>query len=577
MVPPEVLELDEPPDPGHAVEESVAATPQAVVSASEPAIRLPATIRRQVRRRRVLEGRGASVMVVNLGIAAGASLSVVCDLPVRRSAMPGLPGRGPSGGPFGPWRRPGVESMVGSMRRRHALWLAPLLLLAGVLAAPPPAQADPGDWTKISTGTVGIGYESSLHRTADGVLHVVYPRGAGSASTYGHTSVRPDGSLANQSTVLSPGWSTLDSAPALIGDGTGLRMVFGGIQTLSSGFWSDGRMYTATAPASGSSWTLPAQAVGISHSAYGSYGTAGVELADGTPVAAFPLSSDITWHVGTGPEADQAFTFGACCVYDLAMVRSGAAVWLAWYANGGTSGTNGVFVKQILPTVGPTTKAPQSSQGASSVSTGTVALAARSGGGIYAAYCVGYPTCDHIGLWRVGSSTVRTVPGSRYAATMSLSPGPSGRLWVAWSDNIPRVRAVRTAVNGATFGAVRTVGMPPHKAAVYDLALDGTTGRGDVVVNVGDGFWHTQVVPGLTLRATPTTWRHGVRRTVTFTVTDAGAAVGAAHVQGGGRSCTTSGSGRCTITFPPSTAKGPITVRVTRSGYAAGAVRLRVT
>ena len=50
------------------------------------------------------------------------------------------------------------------------------------------------------------------------------------------------------------------------------------------------------------------------------------------------------------------------------------------------------------------------------------------------------------------------------------------------------------------------------------MAINGTTGRGDVVINVGDAFWHTQVAPGLTLKAKPSKWRHGKKK-VTFTVT----------------------------------------------------------
>lgn len=463
------------------------------------------------------------------------------------------------------------------MSRWRTALPAVLALVAGVLVAQP-ASAAPGDWTKISTGTVGITYQSSLHRTPDGVLHAIYPKmtGADSAS-YGHAAIDANGHLATQNNVLSPGWATLDSTPAVIGDGDGLRVVFGGLQSTDPGFWSDGRMYTATAPEDGSAWTLPAQAVGISHSAYGSYGTAAVELEDGTPVAAFPLNSDITWHVGTGPEADGSFAVGSCCVYSMAMAREGGDVYVAWYGNGSTASTNGTFVRQILPALSPVMKAPQSSQGTDSLPTGKVALVARTGGGVYAAYCVGYPTCDHIGLWKVGTDTVMTVPGSRYAANIAMSPGPSGRIWVAWSDNIPRVRAVRTGVSGGGFGPVRTLGTPAGKDSVYNVSIDGTTGRGDVVVNVGDGFWHTQVAPGLTLKASPKKWKHGKKQKVTFTVTDAGDAVAGAKVEVGSKTCTTAAAGTCAITFPSSTKKGTLVAKATQNGYGAGSVRLKVT
>jgi hypothetical protein len=57
------------------------------------------------------------------------------------------------------------------------------------------------------------------------------------------------------------------------------------------------------------------------------------------------------------------------------------------------------------------------------------------------------------------------------------------------------------------------------------------SGRGDIVVNVGNGFWHTQVIAGLSLHTSPATWRHGSRQKVVFTVTDAHSAVSGATVK----------------------------------------------
>ena len=355
--------------------------------------------------------------------------------------------------------------------------------------------------------------------------------------------------------------------------------MFGGLNGIvPPDFWSDGRIYTATASAAGDTWALPMEAVGQSGSGGSSYGTAAVELADGTPVAAFANNSDIFWHVGTGEaEPDQHLTVDGSAYY-MAMANDGGDVWMAWYAIGGTAATTGTFVKQILPTVGPTLKAPQSSVGADSTAPmDGVALVARAGGGVFAAYCVGYPTCDHIGLWKVGTDTVRKVPSTKYVDDIGLSPGPSGRIWVAWSDNIPRIRAVRTNANQTGFGPVRTLGMPASVDGVYDVAIDGSNGRGDVVINSGAGFWHTQVAPGLTLKAAPGKWKHGKKQKVTFTVTDAGDALGGAKVKVGSATCTTAATGRCAITFPKKTKAGSLVAKATLSGYGAGSVRLKVS
>lgn len=475
------------------------------------------------------------------------------------------------------------------MTRTRALLAAAALLSLVVTALTAPARADapepavergaPGTWTKISTGTSGITYRSSLQRTADGVLHVVYPKtDGGDDATYGHTAIDADGSIARQNNVLVPGWASVDPTPALVRDGDGLRVVFGGLRSTDPGYWSDGRMYTATAGADGAAWDVPMAAVGQSHSAYGSYGTSAVALADGTPVAAFPLNSELTWHVGTGEAVpDQSLTFDDCCLYYTAMADDDGDVWLAWYANGDTPATEGIFVKQILPAVGPTLKAPQSSVGSDSVAPmGGIALTARTGGGVFAAYCVGYPTCDHVGLWKVGTDTVRKVPSTTYAADIALSPGPSGRLWIAWSDNIPRIRAVRTNVAGTGLGAIRNVKMPANQDGVYDVAIDGTTGRGDIVINTGGGFWHTQVAPGLSVDASPATWKRGKKQKVTFDVSDAGDPVAGATVKVGDASCTTGGDGSCAITFAASKKKASIAAKATLSGYGAGSVRLKI-
>lgn len=439
------------------------------------------------------------------------------------------------------------------------------------------ARGGPGHWTKVSTPTVGIIYAPSLVRTSDGVLHLVYAKDVAGGEQIGHTAIHSNGSIAVQGDVLPTPWSTRDDDPVVIAGGTSLRVVFGGTQSLDPGYWSDGRMYDATSADGGSSWSLPQEAIGQSHSAYGSYGTAATTLADGTPIAAYPLNNDLVWHVGTGEAVpDQSYTSPSCCLYDAAMVRDGSNVWVAWYANGSTAATNGIFAMQIYPTVGTPIKAPGSSVGADSVERGRVALAARVGGGVYAAYCVGYPNCDSIKVWKVGTGTTATVPQSKYATHVAMSPGPTGRLWVAWTDNIPRVRAVRTGLSGLSMGVVRTAGMPPGTSEAYSLAVNGTRGRGDLVVNTGDALWHTQVFAGLKLSASPHAWRHGNAQTVKFTVTDAHDPVRGAKVAVGSLHCTTASNGACSLHFGSSFARGKHVAKATHTGYSAATAGLKV-
>jgi hypothetical protein len=432
-----------------------------------------------------------------------------------------------------------------------------------------------GTWTKVSTGSVGITFSPSLARGQNGDLHLVYARQLGSSTGLMHTSIHTNGQIAEQNAITASGWSVMDSAPVVLSTSSGLRVVFGGLHDTGSGFFDTGRMYTATADAAGSTWTIPAENIGMSTSAYGSYGTAAVNLADGTPVAAFPLGGDLRWHVGTDSSPDGDFHTSHCCVYSAALARDGSNVYLGWYQNGSTAATNGTFVQRILPTQGPVVKAPGSSKGTNSLPTGRVALAARAGGGVFAAYCVGYPTCSSVRIWKVGTTKTTDVPHSKYAGTIAMSPSKAGRLWLAWSDNLPKVHAVRTDTTGLHLGVIRNAGIPKGGAA-YSIAIDGTIGRGDIVLNDGSGMWHTQVVAGLTLKASPTTWRHHTSQKVTFTVKDAGDAVAGARVAVGSKSCDTSGQGTCTLTFPSSYGAGKHTARATKSGYGPATAGLKV-
>ena len=471
------------------------------------------------------------------------------------------------------------------MTRKPALALTAalataLLGTAGVAAGAAPSshglastahRGGPGAWTKISTGTVATTFPPSLVRGSNGDLHVVYTRTVADKATIGHTSVHTNGSLGVQNTVLPTPWVTMDTSPAVVSGAGGLTVLFGGVE--NSDNWA---IHMATGDALGSAWSLSGQNVGTT-SADGSYGTAATTLADGSPVVVFPLNDTISWHVGVNSSVDGSYTDSQMAsLYAASVVSDGSNVWAAWYQLGPTAGSTGIFVKQIYPTVGATQKAPGSSHGTSMVQPDSrVALAARAGGGVFAAYCVGYPTCTAVQVWKVGSTKTADVPHSKYATSVAMSPGPSGRLWIAWSDNLPKVRAVRTNRTGLGMGAVQTPGLP-RGGEVHSLAIDGTIGRGDIVINDGEGIWHTQVFAGLTLHASPKAWRHGGRHRVVFAVTDAKDAVKGVKVKVGAKHCTTRAHGTCSITFPPSLGKGKHTARATKSGYGPATAGLRV-
>ena len=350
--------------------------------------------------------------------------------------------------------------------------VAALVLTAGLsgpasgAAAPPDRErGGPGSWTKISTGGSGTTYQSSLYRTADGVLHVVYPKGSGSADQLGHVAISPNGSVRSPErhpavAVVDRGldarrWSGTATAACARCSAASRRRVVG-----TTG--PTGGCTPLTAPESGPSWTLPAEAVGESHSAYGSYGTAATTLADGTPIAAFPLNSDITWHVGTGERRRPVLHR-----------RPAAPTTWRWCATATTSGSGGTPTAARPPRTARSSgrstrpsarssRRPDRASAPTRCPTGRVALVAahrrwrlrgvlrrlpqlRQRRAVEGRHQPRSPRC------RAAS----TPPSSRSA------PGRPAGSGLAWSDNIPRVRTVRTGKSGAGLGPVRTVGMPP--------------------------------------------------------------------------------------------------------------------
>ena len=178
-------------------------------------------------------------------------------------------------------------------------------------------------------------------------------------------------------------------------------------------------------------------------------------------------------------------------------------------------------------------------------------------------------------LWKLGTTTVKTVPGSEGASHVALAGGPGGRLWLAWDTESDDIRAVRTSPSGLKFGAVRDVATP-GSSTVYGVNIEGSSGTADVVFNDATRIWHTQVIPGLTLKSTPSKWNGDKAVEVKFKVTDAGEGVAGAKVKALGEKCTTAANGVCKIDFPK-LGKGSHKVKATLDGYAPAKDKLKVT
>lgn len=478
------------------------------------------------------------------------------------------------------------------------LALAPLLLLgpapaatSGTAAPAPQERRGNEAWSTVSTGDVSLLAQPAMLRTADGVLHVAYEQVVGAQDEYEHATISSAGAVTGHSKVLAP-WNTLLADPQLVPTaGGGLRLVFSGLQDAdSANFYSQGFMYHAVSDASGATWSVPAEALTRSASAYASYGTAATVLPDLTPFAGFALNSVLTWRSGTIPQAalwpppgtatpDASTAVSHCCAYHTSLVQSGGSVWMAWYANGHTADSEGVMVRQVHPTLGPLLLAPggirpTGSQYDSFAPSQAVPLVARPGGGVVAAYCTGTYACERLMVWDVTTGTVKEVPGARGAQHFAMDSSPSGRLWVTWIKN-DVVYAARSAETGLAFGAVRSLGAPGGSSSLYKIEVEALDGTADVVVNDGDRLSHVKARPALRFKATPKKWDGDRAQVVRFKVSDADGGVSGAKVRAGGQRCRTNGAGKCSIRFAP---RGPgrIVAKATKSGFAPARLTLRV-
>jgi len=216
-----------------------------------------------------------------------------------------------------------------------------------------------------------------------------------------------------------------------------------------------------------------------------------------------------------------------------------------------------------------------------------VALAARSTGGVYLAYCepVLNARCGRVGLWRVGSAKAATVPGSGQGSLVTLSAGPSGRLAVGWVDQSPpSVDVVWTNHAATKFGTLHKVAVPPKAENFDNLAADGTKGPTDLFLNIYQsgaalpvGIWHTQILPALALSVSARSFSHKDKATLTFKVTDVGDPVQGAKVSFDGKVAHTNAKGVAVIKLGKGVSKGTRKAVATVSGSQSASVRITTT
>lgn len=228
-------------------------------------------------------------------------------------------------------------------------------------------------------------------------------------------------------------------------------------------------------------------------------------------------------------------------------------------------------MRQILPSLGPARLAPKAlARGSFVAPDHRTPLVAREGGGVYLAYCSGYPSCTQVLLWRIGGGA-RLIARGPNIQDVNLTRGPDGRLWVIWQDGTRRqLYAARTNKPANRVGAVVTLGPPPRTTSIWDVFGEGSLGPLDLLAHVTTGgslaTWHRQVLPGLSLSCTVR------RKRVTCTVKDAGDPVAKATVKVGGKTGTTGARGTASTTLR----SGLHRATATRRGYTSTITSVRV-
>ena len=475
--------------------------------------------------------------------------------------------------------------------RLRALLLA-LPLSVSLLFAAPSSSADT-TWRKFSTAPVVNFADAALHRTPDGVLHVLWVQDDGSnKEDLFQTTISADGAVAPAGAVLTD-WDSMwsgggDIAP--MSDGR-MRYFFGGIR----GSGGNDNLNMLTSDAAGTSWTLTSGNIvdGGDGPAYAS--TVGATSAlDGTPFQTFGGSV----HRGTSASSDVVSLHDEldsnCCAYesDVATDQSSGRMFFAWYSNG--TNASGVWVHEIdpdnadpvgdpmlVPGVGepyPDEGDPQSFSAADT----RIPITGRPGhDGVYVAYTGGYPFTQRVLVWRVGEAESVRVANTNELQSHNdpaIAADSNGRLWVGWTKG-ERLFVRRSNPDVTRWG--RAVSFKPAAAtrSIFDLKLNAQTGLVDVVAlfdtdTDNPALWHRQVYPGLTFTASPTSFRR--QANVRFTVLDAGEPVSGVRVSAGGENGTTNAAGEVTLNIGPYGSGRRLTATASKDGYTQAKLRLRV-
>ena len=327
-------------------------------------------------------------------------------------------------------------------------------------------------WNRIS-GPTQPGAQLGLARTADGVLHVIWNRGATPTSIF-ETRLSAAGKTLGTSTVASR-LERERRACARSSCPTG--------RCGCSPSGTDG-INTFTAPSAGRSWTAAGRRAWGGAVAEAS-GVIGATLTkDGQPVTAWRGNAAEGVPPARFPQNGYEGGMARIVPRDRRRDRRGRP-----RRERRTPGRAASTSSRSFPAPGRASSCRPLAKDWSVSSSGRIGAA-----GVFVANADG----KSVRLYRYRGSSKTLATGPYFSA--AVCAGPGGRLWVAWGDATTASSSpARTAPSGA-FEPVQKLAAPSSAGLTF-VQCEGSAGPLDLFADDGTGFWHTHVLAQLAVHA----------------------------------------------------------------------------
>jgi hypothetical protein len=231
---------------------------------------------------------------------------------------------------------------------------------------------------------------------------------------------------------------------------------------------------------------------------------------DGTPYFAQDAAGLSVFRGLDGETSGNVFS--RCCAYAESLaVDTAGLVQIAFYSNADADGT--FLHERLAPDLSVAGSTPLKPTATFS---DRVPLIADRSGFTFLAWAPGRPpTGVTVVPFRegqpAGDGVFFPVDFGDLIPHMALAADSRDRLWAIWTNG-DRVSVTRSRSHGEHFGAVVTTRIPATAEAVSAVALPGTAGNLDVVVNTGTTLVEHQLRPGLSVLVRRTTKKKVVTR-----------------------------------------------------------------